>query len=61
LNRNSQGAVNKELIANSKMPEVQNPVHVLQKYPDLAELVDRWPDLPESIRGEILRLAGKTP
>jgi len=61
LNGNSQGAVNKELIANSKMPEVQNPVHVLQKYPDLAELVDRWPNLPESIRGEILRLAGKTP
>jgi hypothetical protein len=29
---------------------------ILQKYPDLAHLVERWPDLPDSIKQTIKTL-----
>jgi len=28
--------------------------------PDLAQIIDAWPDLPASVRAEILRMAGMT-
>jgi hypothetical protein len=33
---------------------------VLQKHPDLAQVVERWPDLPESIKTNIKTLVEKT-
>jgi hypothetical protein len=50
LNENQQSLENKALTEN------KNPVldasldKILQKYPDLAAVVERWPDLPENIK-----------
>jgi len=35
---------------------VQNPVHLLQKNPELMQVVENWTDLPEHIRQAILTL-----
>ena len=41
---------------NSKKSTVQNPVHLLEKYPELADLLTRWPSLSEHIRQAIKAL-----
>jgi len=56
LNENQQTADNKTLTEN------QNPVlstgldKILQKYPELAQLVEVWPKLPEHIKAAIKTL-----
>ena len=40
----------------SAMAMVQNPVHLLQKNPELVQVAENWPDLPEHIRQAILTL-----
>ncbi|MCX5636879.1 MAG: hypothetical protein NTX52_04195 [Planctomycetota bacterium] len=51
---------NKEPIAKTgerpKSQEVHNPVHILEKYPELADLITRWPSLPEHIKEAIKAL-----
>jgi hypothetical protein len=41
---------------HSTISMVQNPVHLLQKNPELMQVVENWPDLPEHIRQAILTL-----
>jgi hypothetical protein len=41
---------------HSTIAMVQNPVHLLQKNPELMQVVENWPDLPEHIRQTILTL-----
>jgi hypothetical protein len=56
LNENQQAADNKALT------ETENPVFatslaiLLQKYPDLQEVISAWPTLPEHIKAEINKL-----
>lgn len=54
LNGNSQGLVNKKLTESNESQEVQNPVHILEKHPELADLIARWPDLPETVKQSII-------
>jgi hypothetical protein len=57
LNENQQAADNKALT------ETENPVFatslaiLLQKYPDLQEIISAWPKLPEHIKAEIKTLS----
>jgi hypothetical protein len=53
---------NQQAIDNKALTENQNPVlstgldKVLQKHPDLALVVERWPDLPDAIKTAIKAL-----
>ncbi|MCF7956750.1 MAG: hypothetical protein K9M75_13185 [Phycisphaerae bacterium] len=40
----------------STIAMVQNPVHLLQKNPELMQVIENWTDLPEHIRQAILTL-----
>jgi len=31
-------------------------VHLMEKYPDLADLIARWPNLPKHIRAAVMAL-----
>jgi hypothetical protein len=44
----------KDNYENSENHLAQNSAILLQKYPDLAEIVNAWPNLSESIRKQIL-------
>ena len=56
LNENQQAIDNKAL-TESKTPVLSASLDkILQKHPDLAHLVERWPDLPESIKTTIKTL-----
>jgi len=39
-----------------KQERVQNQVQIMQKHPDLASLIETWPDLPEHIKQAIQSL-----
>lgn len=41
---------------NGKSPRVQNQVQIMQKHPDLAFLIETWPDFPEHIKAAIKAL-----
>ena len=47
---------NKELTKNTEPGTVQNQVHLLEKHPELTEIVRLWPGLPEYIRQAIKTL-----
>lgn len=54
-----QGKEVSNTIANhSTIAMVQNPVHLLQKNPELMQVVENWLALPEHIRQAILTLVG---
>ena len=35
---------------------VQNPVHILQKYPELYQVIDAWTELPDHVKQTIKTL-----
>ena len=39
-----------------KSQEVQNQVHILTIYPEIAEIIAAWPNLPEDIKRQIKAL-----
>ena len=53
---------NQQSVDNKALTQSENPVldasldKILQKHPDLAQVVERWPDLPESIKAEVKAL-----
>jgi hypothetical protein len=55
-NLKSQSVANKPLIENHQNPKVHNPVHMLTIYPDLAAVVEAWPNLPDAIKTAIKAL-----
>jgi len=45
----------------AKSQEVQNMGHIVGKHPELAELIARWPGLPDEVKKQILKLATQRP
>ena len=58
--KSSQPLKNKEVKDNlcpiSEHKRVQNPVQILQKHPDLEQIIVAWPELPEHIKAAIKAL-----
>ena len=53
LSSNQKATVNKKLTRNSKSHLSTSLDNILQNYPDLGELVERWPNRPEHIKATI--------
>ena len=57
---------NQQALDNKTLTENENPVlstgldKILQKYPELAQLVEVWPNLPEHIKTAIKALLAQT-
>ena len=48
-----------DTLQNTPQPtRVQNPVHILQKHPELQQVVNAWAELPEHIKQTIETLVG---
>jgi hypothetical protein len=56
LNQKSQPIADKTLNESQQNQKVHNPVHLLTIYPDLSQVVERWPELSEHIRTAIKAL-----
>jgi hypothetical protein len=56
LNNNSKATVNKRLTKNINPVLATSLDKTLQKYPDLAQLVKAWPELPEHTKASIKTL-----
>ena len=58
----SQQTKNHKPLSDKSLTKTENPVfdtslaNLLQKYPDLAQVVDAWPSLPEHIKAAIKAL-----
>jgi len=53
LNNNSKAVINKTLTENSNPVLATSLDNLVQKYPDLAQLVKVWPELPEDTKKAI--------
>ncbi len=58
-NINLQSHSSKGLSENSKSQAVHNPVHILEKHPELARIIMAWPNLPEDTKAKIISLIEK--
>jgi hypothetical protein len=56
LNNNSKVPVNKTLTKNSNPVLSTSLDKIVQKYPDLSQLVKAWPELPEDTKTAIKAL-----
>jgi hypothetical protein len=56
LGGNSQTPVNTHLIENANPVLATSLDKIVQKYPDLAEIVKAWPELPENTKDAIKAL-----
>jgi hypothetical protein len=59
LSGNSKAPVNKQLTQNEKPVLATCLANLVQIYPDLAELVKAWPELPEDTKKSIKALVQK--
>jgi hypothetical protein len=56
LNENQQSVENKALTQSENPVLAASLDKILQKHPDLAHLVEHWPNLPDSIKAAIKAL-----
>jgi len=56
-NLNSQGVANKELNKDALSQGVHNTVHNRRFSPELQQIIDAWPKLPNSTKASITKLA----
>lgn len=54
MNINSQRESNKELSGNADSTRVQNRVHILEKFSELQQIIDIWPQLNENHKAVIV-------
>ena len=58
--KSTQSHTSKELSntlpTETSIAMVQNPVHILYKHPELIQVIDLWPELPDYIKQTIMTL-----